>query len=69
MKMQEVRALARSMGVKVGGLTKVEAIRKMQRAEGNFDCFGRAEDGYCDQTGCLFQEECLKVSMQGLGAR
>jgi hypothetical protein len=68
MKMHEVRALARSMGVKIGGLSKVEAIRKLQRAEGNFDCFGRAANGYCDQTGCLFHEECLSVSRQGAKA-
>ncbi|MDK2955548.1 MAG: hypothetical protein PWQ57_1044 [Desulfovibrionales bacterium] len=63
MKMQEVRALARSMGIRIGGLTKIEAIRKLQRSEGNFDCFGRAANGYCDQTGCLFYEDCMKVSI------
>jgi hypothetical protein len=63
MKMQEVRALARSMGIRIGGLTKTGAIRKLQRSEGNFDCFGRAVDGYCDQVGCLFHEDCMKVSI------
>jgi hypothetical protein len=62
MNMKDVRALAKDKGVKVGGLTKVQAVRAIQLAEGNFDCFARAVDGYCDQRGCLFHDECLKLS-------
>lgn len=43
-------------------LARVEAVRLEQRAEGNFDCFGRAASGYCDQGGCIFHAECLSVS-------
>jgi hypothetical protein len=39
----------------------VELIRRIQRAEGNFDCFGTAID-YCDQSQCCFREDCLKPS-------
>ena len=62
MKMQAVRALAKEKGVKIGSLSKIEAIRAIQTAEGNFDCFARAGEGYCDQHVCLFREECLKLS-------
>jgi len=43
-------------------LARVEAVRMEQRAEGHFDCFGRASDGYCDQGACAFHTECLSVS-------
>lgn len=43
-------------------LARVEAVRLEQRGEGHFDCFGRAENGYCDQGGCAFHAECLSVS-------
>ena len=43
-------------------LPMVDEIRARQRSEGNFDCFGRAIDGYCDQWRCLFRQECLDVS-------
>ena len=43
-------------------LARVEAVRLEQRAEGYFDCFGRAASGYCDQGGCIFHSECLSVS-------
>ncbi len=60
MKMQEVRAKAKAMGLKnTFGLTKTELIHMIQRAEGNFDCFGSATD-YCDQFQCCFREDCLK---------
>jgi hypothetical protein len=43
-------------------LARVEAVRLQQRVEGNFDCFGRAADGYCDQGSCTYHAECLSVS-------
>ena len=61
--MQDVRALGRKNGLRFGvGMTKVEAIRAIQRSEGNFDCFARAGSGYCDQVKCLFRTACLLLS-------
>ncbi len=63
MKMQEVREKAKALGLKkTFGLSKAELIRQIQKAEGNFDCFGTAED-YCDQIQCCFREDCLKPSV------
>jgi len=46
----------------LGMAKRIEEVRMGQREEGNFDCFGRAESGYCDQGGCFFLFECLDVS-------
>lgn len=63
MKMEEVRAKAKALGLKsTFGLSKGELIRRIQRAEGNFDCFGSAKD-YCDQLECCFREDCLTPSI------
>jgi hypothetical protein len=60
MKMQEVRARAKTLGLRnTFRLSKTELIRRIQKAEGNFDCFGTAED-YCDQFQCCFREDCFK---------
>jgi hypothetical protein len=59
MQMQEVRAMARELGVKSGRTTKAELIRTIQRTEGNFDCFGTAASGFCDQTGCVWRGDCF----------
>jgi hypothetical protein len=58
MKMQEVRTIAKSLGINSFGKTKADLIREIQRKEGNFDCFGTA-DGYCDQEECIFRSTCL----------
>jgi len=63
MKMQEIRILGRQLGLKFPvGTTKMEAIRAIQRAEGNFDCFGKAAKAFCDQGSCAFRQDCLTVS-------
>lgn len=46
----------------LGMAKRIEEVRMRQRDEGNFDCFGRAESGYCDQGGCYFLFECLDIS-------
>gem|GEM_PF-1375501 len=33
--------------------------RKAQQQEGNPDCFGKANDGYCDQFGCKYRRWCI----------
>lgn len=64
MNMQQIRQLAREKGAKIGNMTKVNAIRMIQLTEGNFDCFARAEGGQCDQGGCLFHDDCVKIAMR-----
>jgi hypothetical protein len=58
MKMDEVMAKAKALGIRIRGVKKADLIRQIQKAEGNFDCFGSAHD-YCDQWNCCFREDCL----------
>lgn len=59
----EVRARAKALGVKQPrGANKPTLVRLIQLAEGNFDCFGKAENGECDQTDCLWREDCFKAA-------
>ncbi len=58
MKMQEVRSIAKSLGINSFGKSKAELIKEIQRKQGNFDCYGTADD-YCDQEKCLFRGPCL----------
>lgn len=62
MNMQQVRDIAKAVGIAPGKLTKIDLIRTLQREEGNFDCFAKAYDGYCDQFACLWREDCLAIS-------
>jgi len=60
MKMKEIREKAKALGLKkTFGLSKSELIKRIQKTEGNFDCFGTAK-GYCDQFQCCFREDCFR---------
>ena len=43
--MKEIRDIARQLGIRPTRMEKAELIRAIQRAEGNFDCFGTAAGG------------------------
>jgi hypothetical protein len=58
MKMSEVRAKAKGLGLKTSRKSKANLIREIQRAEGNFDCFETADD-FCDQLECSWRDGCL----------
>lgn len=60
--MTEIRSAAKSLGIPSFGRSKMDLVRAIQAAEGNFDCFGTAESGYCDQTGCRWHADCLEES-------
>jgi len=59
MKIEDIRKLAREIGLKPGKLNKTQLIHTIQRHEGNFDCFGSAVNGDCDQQACGWREDCL----------
>lgn len=59
MTLKEVKEKAKNYDIKVGRMKKDEIIRSVQRAEGNFDCFGTALSGNCNQPECLWRDDCL----------
>jgi hypothetical protein len=60
MNLQTIKKIAKEKGVRVGNMKKENIIKAIQRAEGNFDCFGTAKAGVCDQLNCLWRDDCLK---------
>lgn len=62
MRINQVREIARKQGINTARMSKADIVRTIQRAEGNFDCFGTALDGYCDQENCLWRKDCLGES-------
>jgi len=59
MNMKEIRTMAKQQGIKPLKRTKAALVRSIQLNEGNFDCFATASAGECNQTGCLWREDCL----------
>ena len=60
MNLKEIKDIAKSQGIKVGNMKKENIIRSIQHAEGNFDCFGSAIAGECNQMNCIWRGDCLK---------
>lgn len=58
MKLAEIRNKAKGLGIKTGRMRKMELIHTIQKAEGNFDCFGKSGNS-CDQFECCFRSDCL----------
>jgi len=65
MKLEEIRTIANSRGIHPGKLSKSVLIKSIQQEEGNFDCYGTASIGECDQGGCSWREDCFDASQQG----
>jgi len=59
MNLEQIKDIAKSKGINSGKMKKAEIIKTIQKAEGNFDCFGTATDGYCNQQDCLWKIDCL----------
>ncbi len=59
MQMEKVRERAKKLGLKSGRMKKEDLIRAIQEAEGNFPCFGSADE-FCDQSACCWRTDCLK---------
>jgi ribulose kinase len=62
MKMQDIRKIAKEIGLKSGKLSKTLLVKQIQVSEGNFDCFASASNDYCDQKNCIWQEDCLNLA-------
>ena len=61
--MKEIRDIGRQLGIRSARMEKAELIRAIQRAEGNFDCFGTATGEECDQEECLWRDDFFRDSV------
>ena len=59
MKMQEIRARAKAVGVPANG-SKAAVIHRIQKAEGNQSCFGTKKS--CNQYDCCWRDDCLPAT-------
>ncbi len=59
-RLSEVEKKAKSLGIRdTWRLSKRDLIKTIQRKEGNFDCFGSANNT-CDQISCAWRSDCVK---------
>ena len=61
---KEITSIAKNRGIKTAKLNKLSLIRTIQIEEGNFDCYGTAYTGECDQHQCSWRTDCLVQTKQ-----
>lgn len=66
MQIQDIRQIAKQHGLKTSRQSKVELVRQIQSAEGNFNCFATAINGICDQQNCLWRKDCFAAAKKRL---
>ena len=58
MHFNEIKKMAKVMGINTRGMKKVEVIRSIQRAENNIDCYGTDRVKTCNEDVCLWRADC-----------
>ncbi len=66
--LEQLRTLAKTHGVSLENMDKIDLVRAIQRAEGYFACFAPAPDRACDQIKCLWRNDCFAESQEVLPA-
>jgi hypothetical protein len=59
MKLEEIREIAKKIGLNLGKQKKADSIRTIQNAEGNDPCFDTGKKNVCGQDSCLWREDCV----------
>lgn len=62
MKMDDIKTIAKKMGLKISKLKKEQLIHLIQVEEGNFACYATAAVASCGQAACLWKDDCVKAA-------
>jgi hypothetical protein len=66
MKYNDIRNMAKRMGINPYRMKKTELIQAIQRGENNTDCYGTPRVEKCNENGCLWREDCLSLNQKGI---
>lgn len=58
MKMDEIKDIAKGLGIKPGKMKKSDLILEIQREEGNEQCYNSGKKDVCGQDACAWREDC-----------
>jgi len=62
MNFNEIRKMARGMGINTYRMKKTDLVRGIQQAEGNIEFYGTERVDYCNKNECLWRNDCLSLS-------
>jgi hypothetical protein len=61
MKFNEIRKIAKGMGVNTYRMKKADIIHAIQHIENNIECYGTERVEYCNEDSCLWRDDCLAL--------
>ena len=59
MKVADINAKAREMGIDPRKMKKKELIRAIQQAENNIVCYATERVAHCEEYSCLWRRDCV----------
>ena len=65
MEFNEIRKMAKTMGINTYRMKKANLIRAIQRAENNAECYGTEWVEKCHQDVCSWRENCMCLNLSG----
>ena len=63
MNVNEIKKMAKTMGVNTYGMKKTDIVRAIQRAESNLECYGTERVNACHESGCLWRDACFSLGV------
>lgn len=61
MNFNEIKRIAKGMGINTYGMKKTDVIQSIQRAENNIDCYGTQRVNTCHEDACLWRKDCISL--------
>ena len=62
MRFQEIREIAKNMGVGTYRMKKTDLVRTIQREENNIECYGTERVYICQEEACLWRSDCMALN-------
>ena len=59
MHFNNIRKMAKNMGINTYRMKKIDAIHAIQQAENNIECYGTERVAYCNEHTCLWRSDCI----------
>ena len=62
MRLEEIRGIAKEMGIGTYRMKKSDIVRTIQRQENNIECYGTERVDVCQEEACLWRSDCLTLN-------
>jgi hypothetical protein len=62
MRLEEIRGIAKKMGIAAYRIKKTDLVRTIQREEHNIECYGTKRVDVCQEPSCLWRSDCLSLN-------